>query len=194
MSLDIAVYTARLDDSLIPKIQKRLNDFEMICEIHPETSFADTGFVPFKFQLTNAPFEILRNKVLLSGFELYVEDFDLEEAKKQNSPKPGLVDKLFGRKQTIMPFVDERIDARLKPCNKVVRFVWHGGESFQLRFASLASAILTELTNGVCTYPADDIWYENQNLVQTAWADVKEYEASLEESDLDFNEFESWEA
>jgi hypothetical protein len=93
----------------------------------------------------------------------------------------------------VMPFVNELIDAKLKPCNKVVYFVWHVGESFQLRFASLASAILTELTDGVCTYPADDIWYDNKNLVQTTWQEIKEYEMSLEESDLEFDEFESWE-
>ena len=69
MSLDITVYTRQLSDDLIPKIQRRLNDFEMTCEIHPEFSFAgQTGFLPFKFQLTNPPFEILRNKALTSGF------------------------------------------------------------------------------------------------------------------------------
>ena len=36
MSLDLNVYVEKLSDELIPKIVKRLNDFEMNVEIHPD--------------------------------------------------------------------------------------------------------------------------------------------------------------
>ena len=194
MSLDITVYTRQLSDDLIPKIQKRLNDFEMTCEIHPEFSFADqTGFLPFKFQLTNPPFEILRNKILTTGFELYIEDFDFELEKSKVQPKPSLMDKLTGKKLPGRPLVSEEIDKRLRDCKKVVSFVWHVTDSFELRFASLVSAILTELTNGVCTYPADNIWYDNEGFVETTWQEMKDYETNLlKERDLKFHEFEKW--
>ena len=194
MSLDITVYTRQLSDDLIPKIQKRLNDFEMTCEIHPKFSFNDqTGFLPFKFQLTNPPFEKLRDKKLMSGFELYIEDFDFEEEKKKVQPKPSFMDKVTGKKLPGKPLVDNEIDKRLRECKKVISFVWHAADSFEVRFASLASSILTELTNGVCSYPADNIWYDNEGFVEKTWSEIREYETThLKEKDLVFHEFEKW--
>ncbi len=193
MSLDIIVYCKQLSDDLIPKIVKRLNDYEMVVEVHPEFSFSDqTGFLPFKFKLTKPHLNILKEKELKSGFELYIEDFDLQSAKENLKPKLGFFDKLLGKKQPEIPFASEDIEKRLMECKKVVTFIWHAGDSFELRFASLTSAILTELTNGVCTYPADDIWYDNKNIVDEAYKEIKEYEMSLKEKDLDFMIFDQW--
>lgn len=41
MSLDINVYIKTLSDDLVPKIIKRLNDYEMVVEVHPDFSFHD---------------------------------------------------------------------------------------------------------------------------------------------------------
>lgn len=65
MSLDVNVYCKEISTGLIPKIVKRLNDFDMVVEIHPEFKFdqyTDTGFLPFKFRLNTPPLEILKNK------------------------------------------------------------------------------------------------------------------------------------
>jgi hypothetical protein len=190
MSLDISVYTKQLSDQLIPKMQARLNDFEMACEIHPEFSFTDqNGFLPFKFRLTSPPFDILRNKILTCGFELFINKFDLAEEKSKR--KQRLFNRLLQR-ATTQPLVTNEIDDRLIDCKYDVSFVWHSVDSFEFRFASLTSAILTELTNGVCTY-SHDIWYRNENLVENAWREIKEYESSLlKEKDLKFHEFEKW--
>jgi hypothetical protein len=194
MSLDIIVYTKQLSDDYIPKIVKRLNDFEMVCEANPDCSFNEqTGFLPFKFRLTNPPFPILKDKELITGFELYISDFDLEDEKQKAKPKQGFIDKLLGKKQPDNPLFTADIDNRLKESKKMVSFVWHVADSFELRFASLASAILTELTDGVCTYPADDIWYENENFVEKTWQEIKDYETTLlKERDLKFHEFKGW--
>jgi hypothetical protein len=194
MSLDITVYTRDISDDLIPKIQRRLNDFEMICEMYPEFSFKEqTGFLSFKFQLTNPPFEILRDKVLTSGFELYIDDFDLENEKARSRSKLGLFQKFLGGKIAEKPLVSDSVDKRLKDCTKMVSFVWHVADSFEVRFASLTSAILTELTNGVCTYSADNIWYDNESFVEKTWIEIKEYETTLlKEKDLKFREFDRW--
>ena len=193
MSLDINVYTKMLSDDLIPKIVKRLNDYEMVVEVHPDFSFdGQTGFLPFKFRLTNPHLHILKNKVLISGFELYIADFDLTKAKEELKPKLGFFDKLLGKKQEEIPFASPDIEVRLKECNRVISFVWHSGDSFELRLASLTSAILTELTDGVCTYPADDIWYDNKNIVDEAFKEVKTHEQTLKERDIKFHEFENW--
>ena len=47
------------------------------------------------------------------------------------------------------------------------------------------------LTN-TCTYPADDIWYDNKNIVENAFNEVKEYEQSVKKNDFEFYEFDEW--
>ena len=91
------------------------------------------------------------------------------------------------------PLVNSDIDARLINCKKAVSFVYHLVDSFEFRFASLTSAILTELTDGVCTYSADNIWYNNAGFVERTWSEIREYENTLlKERDLKFHEFEKW--
>lgn len=194
MSIDIKVYCKQVSPDLVPKIMKRLNDYDMVVEVHPEFKFDqenDSGFVPFKFRFKNPHFNILKGKELQSGFELFIDDFDLDEEKKDLQPKPGFFDKLRGKKQEEVAFAPPEIEARLKDCKLAVSFVWHAGNSFQLRFASLTSAILTELTNGVC-YQGDDSWSENKNIVDQTFKEVTEYEMSLPENEIDFDEFEGW--
>lgn len=192
MGLDIQVYTGAISDDLIPKLITRLNEFEMDCEVHPEFSFENhSGFLPFKFHLTRPPFPILKDKILISGFELYIEDFDFEKAKLK--AKPGLLSKWFGKKQSKKSLYPSEIEPRMKDCKKDLFFVWQGGDSFEMRFALLTSAVITELTQGVCYYEADNIWYENENLVENTWKEIQEFETtSLKEKDLKFHEFESW--
>jgi len=193
MSLDLNVYCKELSDDLIPKIVKCLNQYEMTVEIHPDFSFNNqTGFLPFKFRLINPPFEILKERDLVSGFELYIDDFDLLSARKALSPKLGFFDRLLGKKEHNVPFAGPEIEKRLSDCKQLVSFIWHAGDSFELRFASLTSAILTELTDGVCCYPADNIWYDNRNIVKDAFIEIKEYEKSLKQEDVKFHEFEKW--
>lgn len=191
MSSNITVYTRHLSDNLIPEMRARLNGFEMVCEIHPEFSFHDQkGFLLFKFQLTNPPFDVLRDKVLASGFELFVDTFDIKEEK--NNRKHGLITRLFHKKQENEYLVSHEIDGRLRDCKYAVTFIWHPVDSFGFRFASLTSAILTELTSGVCTY-SQAIWYINENLVENVWNEVKQYETSLlKEKSLKYYLFEGW--
>jgi hypothetical protein len=193
MSLDLNVYCKELSDDLIPKILKRLNQYEMIVEIHPDFSFnRQEGFLPFKFRLTNPPLESLKEIELVSGFELYITNFDLSSAKQALKPKAGFFDKIFGKTAPDIPLASPEIERRLSECKQLVSFIWHAGDSFELRFASLTSAILSELTDGVCCYPADDIWYDNKRIVEDAFSEVKEYEESLLKNDIVFHEFQEW--
>lgn len=195
MSLDIKVYCKQVSADLVPKILKRLNDYDMVVEVHPDFKFdeeKDTGFVPFKFRLKNPHLDILKGKELKSGFELYIDDFDLNEEKENLKPKLSFFDRLRGKKQEEIAFAPPEVEKRLKDCKKAVSFVWHAGDSFELRFASLTSAILTELTSGVCCYPADDIWYDNKNIVDEVFKETTEYEKSLLEKEIEFHEFDEW--
>jgi hypothetical protein len=193
MSLDINVYCKELSDDLIPKIIQRLNDYEMSVDIHPEFSFTtQTGFLSFKFRLTNSPLEALRNNQLISGFELYTNDFELQKEQENLKSKPRFIDKILGKKQPDVFYASPEIDNRLQECQKIITFNWGFADSFELRFASLFSAILTELTNGVCSYPADNIWYNNNKIVDYAYSEVKQHEELLTEKTVRFHEFEGW--
>jgi hypothetical protein len=195
MSLEIIVYSKEVSKDLIPHLMKRLNNYDMETEIHPDFKFdqeTDSGFLPFKFMLHNPHLKILEGIELLSGFEIYIEDFDLKTLKESLKLRPGFFDKLLGRKETEVSLAAPETEKKLKDCKKAIHFVWHAGNSFQLRFASLTSAILTELTNGVCTYPADDIWYDNEGIVDDAFKEIKDYEHTLTEKNIEFTEFRNW--
>jgi hypothetical protein len=194
MSNSLKVYCKKVSKDMIPKIMKRLNDFDMVVSVHPDFKFdaeEDAGFIPFRFRLTNPPFDILKNKELKSGFELYMNKFDLQSEKENLKPKLSFFDKLLGKKQQEVLYATPGIEARLKDCKISVSFVWHASDSFAFRFASLTSAILTELTNGVSSYE-DENWYENKNIVNNAFKEVNEFEKTLTEADLDFLEFDKW--
>jgi len=194
MSLDIIVYLDKLSDELIPRIIHRLNNYEMVCEVHPNFSFDDcsNGFVPFKFQLTNSPFEVLKGKQLISGFEIYIDDFGLKSEKEKLLLEQSSNSKIVAIKEDDILFANESIDQKLKWCRKFVSFIWHSTDSFEPRFALLTSAILAELTNGVRCYPADDIWYDNEDIVENAWQEIKHSESTISPKDLIFHEFVDW--
>ena len=195
MSLDLNVYVKTISADLVPKVLKRLNDFDMVVDVHPDFKFDqenDSGFLPFKFRLKSPYFDKLKDKDLKSGFEIHIDDFDLQQAKEELKPKLSFFDKLLGKKQAEVAFATADIEDRLKDCKKVVTFVWRSNDTFELRFASLTSAILTEITGGVCCYPADDIWYENKNIVEEAFKEATDYEKTIKEKDFNFYEFDEW--
>ncbi|HVV02709.1 MAG TPA: hypothetical protein VG605_03250 [Puia sp.] len=196
MSLSMEVYTREIPAGIVEKLLKRLNEFDMTVEVHPEFEFdemKDSGFVPFKFQFIGPAFGQLDGKQLMSGFELYIGSFDLAKAKEALRPKQGFLDRLLGRKKPEPPpFAPPEIEQRLKDCTKVTSFVWHGGDVFQLRFALLTSAIFTELTNGLCCDPDDRSWLKNDNIAAKAFEQVCDYEESLSNSLMEYSEFEGW--
>ena len=62
MSLAIKVYCKEVSKDMIPKIMKRLNDFDMVVSVHPDFKFdadEDSGFLPFKFRLTKPKLDII---------------------------------------------------------------------------------------------------------------------------------------
>ena len=193
MSLDLNVFVEKIDDSIIPNWIGRMNEMGMECEIHPDFSFDNhTGFLPFKIRLTMTDHEFLMNKDFVVGFEFYRDPFEYEEELKSLQPKKSLLDKLLNKSSTPVYFASPEIDEKLSKCSEVLTFNWGSADSFELRMASLSSAIISELVNGVCCYPADDIWYDNKNIVEEAYKEILEYEASLKPSDWITHDFEGW--
>lgn len=194
MSLEFNVYVAQIDDSIIPKWIERMNQMGMECEIYPEFSFENhSGFLPFKIKIKNPKNSDLMNKEFLTGFEFYLDEFNLEREIEDLKPKKTFFQKIFDTKQEEkVVFKSEEIDEKLRKCNKVMIFNWGSADTFELRMASLSSAILSELTDGVCCYPADDIWYDNRTIVEDSYKEVVEYENSIDPKDWKTHPFEKW--
>jgi hypothetical protein len=193
MSLEMQTYAAAFDDSLISPWIARMNTLGMRCEIHPEFSFQNhTGFLPFKVILESSKHEPLVGTPLLTGFELYLSGFDLHAAIAAASPEPKLIDKLLGTELPKAHLVNPDVDARLAPCKQVLTFIWSSADSLELRMATISSTVLAELTGGICSYPADGIWYPNSGAVEDAVREAEAYESSLPPSELKLHKFESW--
>ncbi|MBA8877790.1 hypothetical protein [Phyllobacterium myrsinacearum] len=171
MSIDINVYANEISDDLIPTILAELNKFEMVCELHPEFSFATHGgFLPIRFRITSNTFESLANKDLVSGFELHVYDNDWD------------IDDCYS---------DEDRE-KLQAYRKVVNFNFTGAsDSFELRFASLMSAIIANLTHGAITDEECNVLYDGAVIMETARNLVVD-DSDLTEGELEYHEFEGW--
>lgn len=192
MSLDINVFLKEPDDTIIPRWLDELNRLGMECEIHPEFSFKDhTGFLPFKIKVTSNSLDELMNVEYLTGFEFYMDDFDLDKS-IEPSKKQSIIEKLLGKPVKENYFVSLEIDEKLKQFNKVITFNWGSADTFELRMAVLASATLAKVTGGISCYPADDVWYNTDTVVEEAIAEVSDYEKSLKPREFKLHKFEQW--
>jgi len=192
MSLEINLFTNEIDDSIIPKWINEINKLGTTCEIHPEFSFKDhEGFLPFKINIEESANKELSGGSYLSGFEFYLEDFNLSESLPEPEKK-SLFGKLLNKPETQTYLVNEEIDKKLENYSKLITFLWSGENVLELRMALLASATFSKLTNGLCSYPADDIWYNNDTIVEEALSEVREYESSLKPSEFNLHTFEEW--
>ncbi len=193
MSLEMHLFVERIDDSIIPRWIERMNSFDMNCEIHPGFSFSEhSGFLPFKIKLNRPDHPKLLDKYYITGFEFYLHDFDLEIELQKLKSEQGLFRRLFGQKKGEVYFAGPEIDAKLKSCKKMMRFVWGVADTFEFRMANLSSAILADLTSGVSRYAEDDVWYENSTIVHNAVKDVADYESSVKPEAFSLHEFERW--
>lgn len=195
MSLNFFLFTNHIEDSIIPEWMRLMNQAGMKCEIYPGFSFeTSSGFLPFKIEIINPTNADLKTKQFLSGFEFYSQFFNLEEEIAKQTPKETLFRKLVtgNKKKGEKFFKNKEIDQRLKNCNKVLVFNWGTTDTFELRMASLSAAILANLTDGVLCYPADDIWYDNESLVNKFYKDAVEYENSIDPKDWMTHPFTEW--
>ncbi|MBB3145515.1 hypothetical protein FHS21_001927 [Phyllobacterium trifolii] len=170
MSMEYWVHLNEISDDIIPDMISELNKFEMTCEIYPGFSFSKhSGFLPFKFRLSNPKLDILKNKDLVSGFELYVEDFEPEDADW---------------------FSPEDL-ARLSEFKKTVSIRFAASDSFQLRFADLTSAVIAKLTGGPRSFD-EDVDYDTSTIADKSWEDLKHWENSIADDDWRYYEFQGW--
>ncbi|MEZ5335223.1 MAG: hypothetical protein R2741_08300 [Methanolobus sp.] len=193
MSLEMYLYLEDANDSFIPLWIEKLNQLNMECEIHPDFSFDNaSGFLPFKIKLNDSQHHNLLNQEFRTGFELDVDDFNLDNELEAIKPKQNFLEKILNRKSSSVYFANQEIDEKLKRCKKVLYFRWGSSDTFELRMALLGSATLSVLTNGVCYDPQGDIWHSNSRIIEESLNDVQEYESALQPDKLILHKFEEW--
>lgn len=171
MSIDIHVYTNEISDDLIPAILEELNKFHMICEFPPDFSLeSQSGFLPIKFRMTSTTFESVEGKDLVSGFELSVDDNEMDEDDCHS----------------------EKDREKLRTYSKLVSFYFTGAsDSFELRFASLTSAIIANLTHGALSDCDCKVLYDGAAIMEAA-RDLVADDGDLTWRELEYHEFEGW--
>ncbi len=193
MSLEMDTFVPSVADTHIPLWLSRMRELGMLCEIDPGFSFAThTGFLPFKLRIQDSAHTDLNGIDFMTGFEYYISDFSLEAAQQALEPKPSLLGGLFGKKPTAKPYASPEIDQYLKRCRKRLQFVWGSADLFELRMATVSSAVLAEITQGVSSYPADGVWYDRSNAAVQALSEARAYENSVKPKDLRTHRFETW--
>ena len=193
MSLEMRIYAPSFDDSLTSSWIARLNSLDMQCEIHPDFSFnTQIGFLPFKVSLTRSEHQQLIGVPFFTGFEFYISDFDLGQEIKAIKPKQTFIARLLKVRSEPVFFVSPNIDEKLASCRKVISCVWYSDDILELRIASLSALILAKLADGICSYPADNIWYTKDDSLEFALKEIEEFETSLQPEQLKVHKFEKW--
>jgi hypothetical protein len=194
VSLEVEMYLPKADDTLIKTWLDRLLQLGMQCELHPDFSFlSQTGYLPIKLRNlkpTRAEFE---NQDFSSGFEFYLEKFEIASMPFQQSAAPKGLGRLFGKKPSTSEYrVSQQVDEILRTCRLHLTFRFSPADVFELRLADLSSIILAELTDGIRYLPSEGEWMKNQDFANTALSSIEEFERSLEDGGYKSHPFESW--
>lgn len=177
MSAYINIYTNSLTDDLIPTILKRLNEHESVLDINSSFSFRNSnGNLPIVFKWDKPSLEIFNENNLKLNFSTSIKPFDLKEYKKklfkEKIIKQSFIQKIAGlfkkkKRKVAKPVkLTAEVEAQLQNYNKVFSIKYHSGDVFENHFATLIGAIITELTNGICQFTQDNVWYNAKNVLR----------------------------
>jgi hypothetical protein len=163
------IYLNEFSSDLIRKVLDRLNKFDMRCEINPVSNFATPGYVSFRFRFKKFNTLHCQHNVFVGGFRLQVRNFDWHNYKNS------------------LELDDCNIFRELMQCHQVLTFEWDPLNVFELRFAFLTSAIIAELTHGICHYPGNNAWLTSNNIVKQAWDEVRSFERIVALKNISFD-------
>ena len=205
--MDLNIYTKDISIDLIPRIKKRFKDFKMDIEFHPNFKFdqkKDVGFLPIKLNVDSG-FSKQYDKIdfeILTGFEIYFNNYDYEEELSENKKYETLPEKksffsnLFGKKKTEFSenyfIADEELDKLLKFCDKDIFINFKSHNKSELRVSLLFAAFLAELTNGIIFDPQNGRYLNGQQAIETFILEIEDYENSFSENEFKVNKFEKW--
>jgi hypothetical protein len=191
--LNMSIFAPCVNDDATKKWERRFEDAKMQVEIHPEFSFSShSGFLPFKIKVDTSPDNPLYNKVWLSGFEIYIDDYNFEYVKNEAQPKKSFLKSLFKEKEPAFVLVDQEIDSILSNCTKEITLGWGVQDTLEFRMACLSAAIILEIFGGVCYDPQEGQWYKSEGLFEKFINEVNVYEDQLKPREWNLHEFEKW--
>lgn len=192
MSLTMHVFLNHVDDALVPKWLTEFERVGMTCEFHPDFSFENqTGFLPIKLKLKDPVHEDWKEKHYLTGFEFYLDDFDIQKERQARTPRPSFLQSLFRSTPKPATFISEERDTQLAKYSKMITLAWGSGDTFGLRMANVSAAILAKLTDGVCSFQFDE-WYETAGSIEKLEQGASDYEAHLKPREFRTHEFDGW--
>ena len=184
MSYEISVHLRDLEDEIIPMWIEEMKKFNMDLEIHPDFSFeSHSGFLPFKIIVYDCPNRRLNNIELMSGFELWINDYAHPTVKR------AFWTSLFSNNKEEKSNLFEK---KLKESKKELIFKASTQDSFEYRLAWYAAASLSFICNGLLTdlYQGNQI--DSQQVIRHAYDQVISDENSIPEEEWRIHEFKEW--
>lgn len=173
MSYDINVFLNKVNDEITSEWEKKLNDFGFDCEIHPEFSFSDqTGFLPIKYLLKSDIIPGYKGRELLSGFEMYIDDFDTDFYESEDCT--------------------EEIKSILRNARKSIIITISSQDSMEFTLGILSSAILSDLLDGGVYDPQEGSYYTRENVYKYALTMMNEDHKYLNEHGWKLHDFNGW--
>lgn len=200
MSTDLNVYVPALDRELLPKLKRRLIDFGMECEFHPDFAFdqeTDSGFLPIKMRVSSSDAQHYPDFEILTGIEIFIDDYDYGEELAQMASSAGDEHHHSGGLQqgALAPcpyVVSKEIDEVLKGCRKLAAIVIQSSPVCGFRTGLYFAAILAELTSGIIFDPQKGRFVTAGDAIACFPAEVVDYENSLSPREWDLVTFEGW--
>ena len=201
--MDLNIYTKNLTPDLISRIEKEFETKSMQVEFHPDFKFDeedDEGFCPIKLKVKNGQskyYDSFKYDVL-TGFEIYFEDYNYQEEFKEKEKKnrSSFIKNLFkSAKKTNDSetyLVEKEIDKQLKTCDKKVTLNWQSQNKSELRISLLFGAILANLTEGIVYDPQEGSYFTGEKALLNFKNRVREYEDSIAQEDFLLHKFEQW--
>jgi len=182
MGYDLTVYIKDVNDSKIHEWINEIKRFNMEIEIHPDFSFSNhSGFLPFKFIVFDCPNSNFNNIELMSGFELWINDYKPLLEKKS-------IWNRFSRKDEKL----SEIEKKMKESNKEIKFMASTQDSFEYRLAWYSAASLTKICDGILFDPQEGIELVGDQAIKHAYEQVIRDETSLTDNDWRTHEFKEW--
>lgn len=205
--MDLNIYTKDISFHLIAKIKQRFKDFKMDVEFHPNFKFDqknDVGFLPIKlnFEAGHSEKQDTIDFEILTGFELFFNDYDYEEELNETKKyeilleKKSFFSKLFGKKKAELTdayfIANEALDQQLKCCNTIIHLNFKTHNKSEMRISLFFAAFLAELTNGVVFDPQNGSYLSGKDALEKFIETIADYENSVTANEFQVAKFDNW--
>ncbi len=181
-SFDLNVKIPKPNSDFLELWKAEMERIGLEVEFHPNFDINNqTGFLPFKIIVTDSSFTTKYGKgEWLTGFELYISDFDKEDYFSFHEPEdlesiPENIKKIYDKAELDFYF-------SANPNNNTAEF----------RMTWYAAATLTKLYDGILEDAYSGKNYTANNVVEIAISKTKQAETELAEDKWNLTKFVEW--